>query len=48
VSQITYGTDYPYFPLDQIKMLRQMGIAEADMQAIESGNAIRLVPRLKG
>jgi predicted TIM-barrel fold metal-dependent hydrolase len=47
VSQITYGTDYPYFKLDQIGALRQSGLAQADLQAIESGNAIRLVPRLK-
>ena len=47
VSQITYGTDYPYFKLDQIGALRQSGLAEADLRAIESGNAIRLVPRLK-
>jgi predicted TIM-barrel fold metal-dependent hydrolase len=47
VSQITYGTDYPYFPLDQINDLRQAKLAEADLAAIESGNAIKLVPRLK-
>ena len=46
-SQITYGTDYPYFPLDQIANLRQMGFSPAEMQAVESGNAIRLMPRLK-
>jgi 6-methylsalicylate decarboxylase len=45
-SQITYGTDYPYFPLNQIDNLRQLGIAAADMTAIESGNASRLIPRL--
>ena len=26
-SQITYGTDYPYFPLGQIASLRQMGFS---------------------
>ena len=31
VSQITYGTDYPYFKLDQIGALRQSGLAEADL-----------------
>jgi predicted TIM-barrel fold metal-dependent hydrolase len=46
-SQITYGTDYPYFPLDQIANLRQVGFSPAEMQSIESGNAIRLIPRLK-
>ena len=46
VSQITYGTDYPYFPLDQIANLRQQNLAAADLDAIMSGNAARLVPRL--
>jgi predicted TIM-barrel fold metal-dependent hydrolase len=46
ISQITYGTDYPYFPLDQINNLRQQNLAAADLDAIMSGNATRLVPRL--
>jgi len=46
-SQITFGTDYPYFQLDQSKALRQMKLPEADLRAIESGNAIGLIPRLK-
>jgi predicted TIM-barrel fold metal-dependent hydrolase len=45
-SQITFGSDYPYFPLNQIEVIRQMGLPAADLQAIESGNAARLVPRL--
>ena len=47
MSQITYGTDYPYFPLGQIASLRQMGFSPEEMQSIESGNAIRLISRLK-
>jgi predicted TIM-barrel fold metal-dependent hydrolase len=47
VSQITYGTDYPYFPLNQIDNLRKLGLAPADLDAIQSGNATRLVARLK-
>ena len=47
VSQITYGTDYPYFPLDQIESLRRLGLSAADLTAIGSGNAGRLLPRLK-
>jgi 6-methylsalicylate decarboxylase len=46
MSQITYGTDYPYFPLDQINSLRKLDLAAADLQAISSGNAARLLPRL--
>ncbi len=48
VSQITYGTDYPYFPLNQIDDLRQLNLPAADLEAIASGNASRLVPRLNG
>ena len=46
VSQITYGTDYPYFSVGQFAELKKLGLAEADLNAIGSGNAIRLVPRL--
>ena len=47
VSQVTYGTDYPYFPLDQNKKLDKLGLSIAEVKAIESGNAARLIPRLK-
>jgi predicted TIM-barrel fold metal-dependent hydrolase len=47
VSQVTYGTDYPYFPTDQNKQLQKLGLSAADVQAIEHGNAARLIPRLK-
>jgi predicted TIM-barrel fold metal-dependent hydrolase len=46
VSQITYGTDYPYFPLDQNVNLSQAELSPQDLKAIESGNAMRLLPRL--
>jgi 6-methylsalicylate decarboxylase len=45
-SQITYGTDYPYFPLNQVDSLRKLNLPSADFEAIASGNAGRLVPRL--
>jgi predicted TIM-barrel fold metal-dependent hydrolase len=47
VSQVTYGTDYPYFAMDQTNNLKQLGLSEADMAAIFRGNAMKLVPRLK-
>ena len=47
VSQITYGSDYPYFAFDQRHELPKLGLSTADVQAIESGNAARLMPRLK-
>lgn len=46
VSQITYGTDYPYFPLNQIDSLRQLNLPAGDLGAIMNGNATRLLPRL--
>jgi predicted TIM-barrel fold metal-dependent hydrolase len=47
VSTITYGSDYPYFGLDQIEKLVQLDFDEADLRAIGGGNACRLMPRLK-
>jgi len=46
-SQISYGTDYPYFPLDQIDNLRKLGLAPSALEAISSANAERLIPRLR-
>jgi predicted TIM-barrel fold metal-dependent hydrolase len=46
ISQITYGTDYPYFKLDQIDDLRKLGLPASDLDAIMHANAMRLVPRL--
>jgi predicted TIM-barrel fold metal-dependent hydrolase len=45
-SQITYGTDYPYFPVDQIESLKRLNLAAENLTAIASGNASRLLPRL--
>jgi len=47
VSQVTYGTDYPYFALSQNKDLQKLGLSAADVAAIENGNATRLIPRLQ-
>ena len=47
VSQVTYGTDYPYFATDQNKDLPKLGLSAADIAAIEHGNAVRLLPGLK-
>ncbi|MPZ58268.1 MAG: amidohydrolase family protein [Rhizobiales bacterium] len=46
-SQVTYGSDYPYFPLDQIAELRKLDLTPEQLQGIESGNAVSLMPRLK-
>jgi 6-methylsalicylate decarboxylase len=45
ISQLSYGSDYPYFPLDQIDDLRKL-LPPSDVDAIASGNAERLMPRL--
>jgi predicted TIM-barrel fold metal-dependent hydrolase len=43
VSQLLFGSDYPYWPPDQTASgLASLGIAAADLKAIESGNASRL------
>jgi predicted TIM-barrel fold metal-dependent hydrolase len=46
ISQVTYGSDYPYFGLDQMRDLERLGLDASDLKAIGSGNAIRLIPRL--
>jgi predicted TIM-barrel fold metal-dependent hydrolase len=46
VSQITYGSDYPYFGLGQFAQLQKLGLSTGDLDAIGHENAIRLVPRL--
>jgi 6-methylsalicylate decarboxylase len=45
-SQVTYGSDYPYFRLDQMRDLERLGLDSSDLKAIGSANAMRLVPRL--
>jgi predicted TIM-barrel fold metal-dependent hydrolase len=46
-SQVTYGSDYPYFPLDQIKSLGGLGLTREQLEQIGSGTAMRLIPSLK-
>src|SRR4051812_15276429 len=46
-SQITYGSDYPYFGLGQFAQLQKLGLSAGDLEAIGHENAIRLVPRLQ-
>lgn len=48
VSQIVFGTDYPYrTSIDHVRGLRDAGVfSDGDLRAIERGNALRLLPRL--
>jgi predicted TIM-barrel fold metal-dependent hydrolase len=46
-SQVVFGTDYPYVRIGaQAASLRRLGLPEATVRGIESGNAMNLVPRL--
>jgi predicted TIM-barrel fold metal-dependent hydrolase len=48
VSQIVFGTDFPYRTAsDHVKGLTDYGFSASDLQAIDRDNAVRLMPRLK-
>jgi predicted TIM-barrel fold metal-dependent hydrolase len=48
-SQVVYGSDYPYVPMDtQAQALTQLGLDGATLRGIQRDNAVRLVPRLAG
>jgi predicted TIM-barrel fold metal-dependent hydrolase len=48
VSQIVFGTDYPYRTgIDHVKGLREAGLfTDEQLASIERGNALKLLPRL--
>jgi predicted TIM-barrel fold metal-dependent hydrolase len=47
-SQVVFGTDYPYVPIGpQERALHELGLTAGQLRGIESGNAERLIPRLK-
>jgi 6-methylsalicylate decarboxylase len=48
VSQIVFGTDYPYrTAIDHVKGLADFGFSARDLLAIDRDNAVRLMPQLK-
>ena len=48
LPQIVFGTDYPYVTTEwNAKALRDAGLPEDQIRAIEVTNAYQLVPRLK-
>jgi predicted TIM-barrel fold metal-dependent hydrolase len=48
VSQVVFGTDYPYrTAADHVKGLAEYGFGAADLRAIDRDNALRLLPRLR-
>jgi predicted TIM-barrel fold metal-dependent hydrolase len=49
VSQILFGTDYPYrTSKETAKGLTRCGFSEGELQAIDRRNALRLFPRFRG
>ena len=47
ISQILFGTDYPYRSCtEHVANLRKMALTLADTAMIERGNAVRLMPQL--
>ncbi len=48
VSQIVYGTDYPYRTGADHTLGVSANFSGGDLAAIDRGNAVRLIPRLKG
>ncbi|HEY5348444.1 MAG TPA: amidohydrolase family protein [Candidatus Lustribacter sp.] len=49
VSQIMFGTDYPYVTGKQnVGPLESDGLSADDVAAIERGNTMRMIPRLRG
>ncbi len=48
VSQIVFGTDFPYrTAIDHVKGLTDYGFSASDLQAIDRDNALRLLPKLR-
>jgi predicted TIM-barrel fold metal-dependent hydrolase len=49
ISQIVYGTDYPYrTAAEENDGLSAQHFPAQDLLTIERGNALRILPRLKG
>jgi len=48
ISQVLFGTDYPYVSVvENAHDLMRVGLSATDLRAIENENALRLMPRLK-
>ena len=48
ISQVLYGTDYPFRPGAEVNEgIAEYGFSAADVRAIERENALALLPRLK-
>jgi 6-methylsalicylate decarboxylase len=48
ISQVLYGTDFPFREGAEVNQgIADWGFSAADLRAIESENAVRLMPRVK-
>jgi predicted TIM-barrel fold metal-dependent hydrolase len=48
ISQVLFGTDYPYVTVEEnVGDLLKAGLSAAELKAIDNENAKRLIPRLK-
>ncbi len=48
LTQVMFGTDYPYVSVtENVADLSKAGLSEAELKAIETDNAVRLIPRLR-
>ena len=46
VSQVLFGSDYPYYSLEEnVGLLAEVPLSDAERTAIDRGNAARLMPR---
>jgi predicted TIM-barrel fold metal-dependent hydrolase len=49
ISQVLFGSDYPYYSLEEnVAGLAEIALSPAERQAIDRGNAARLMPRFAG
>ncbi len=49
VSQVLFGSDYPYYTLEQnVGGLADIPLTQTERLAIDHGNAARLMPRFAG
>jgi predicted TIM-barrel fold metal-dependent hydrolase len=48
LEQVLYGTDYPFWPGAEVTAgIAAYGFSAADIESIERGAALKLLPRLK-
>jgi len=49
ISQVLFGSDFPYYSLEEnVGLLAELALTQAERQAIDRGNAARLMPRFAG